>query len=119
MQGVWPLEPDLGRKFHVESEFDVKNAQLQHPEAENEDKGNQKNCVSMCLFSVCYICLMRSWGSYFFPSKKNLVKNPVEKLGKHQDKTPKKCPDPGTETWHVLSYVSTVVLQKKNKKIEY
>ena len=32
-----PLEPVLGRKFHVESEFEVKNSKTLEPEGKNTE----------------------------------------------------------------------------------
>ena len=47
-----PLEPVLGRKFHVESEFEVKNTQFRHPEAKNLEKLIQKiYCLVVGFFS--------------------------------------------------------------------
>ena len=35
MTNLRAFQPVLGRKFHVESEFDVKNSQIQSPEGKN------------------------------------------------------------------------------------
>ena len=39
--GSRPLEPVLGRKFHVESEFDVKNEEFLHPGGEKSGKNSK------------------------------------------------------------------------------
>ena len=39
------MEPVLGRKFHLESEFEVKHPQFQHPKVEHQDKRIQNKYV--------------------------------------------------------------------------
>ena len=39
------FQPVLGRKFHVESEFEVRNSRVKRPEGTNKEKLPQKKYV--------------------------------------------------------------------------
>ena len=53
-----PSEPVLGRKFHIESEFQCKNAQCRHPEAK---KIRKTNSTEKTLFNNPDIALKKSY----------------------------------------------------------
>ena len=48
------FQPVLGRKFHVESEFEVKNSRFKRPEGKNKEKLPQKkNKNNIKITSIC------------------------------------------------------------------
>ena len=50
MPDVRAFQPVTGRKFHVESEFEVRNIRFKRPEGKNTEKLPQKNdCLTRVL----------------------------------------------------------------------
>ena len=44
------FQPVLGRKFHVESEFKVKNSRFKRPEGKNKEKRTSEKIISRISF---------------------------------------------------------------------
>ena len=55
------FQPVLGRKFHVESEFEVENNNCLEPEWKNKEKRNSKKLLFNQFF-VFFVFFIRSWG---------------------------------------------------------
>ena len=48
------FQPVLGRKFHVESEFEVENTQCLDPEGKNKEKRNSKKIFFIRFFDFLF-----------------------------------------------------------------
>ena len=56
------FQPVLGRKFHVESEFEVEIIKFLKPEGKNKEKRNSKNLLFNLLLVFFVFFKICSWG---------------------------------------------------------
>ena len=65
--GTWipdskPFQPVPGRKFHIESEFEIKNSHIQHPGGQQLGKTTSRNFIVQSVFFYLIICSIGSQG---------------------------------------------------------